>query len=375
MSKSQDDIQIAVIMAGGSGERFWPLSRQNRPKQLLKLCNETETLLESAIRQTATVFKTDDIHIATTRQLHQHIVDAGMEIPEENIFAEPCKRNTAGCLAYGTAKILAKYKTEAENLTLAVITADQEILESDKFCSAIKTAMNTAQQTGALVTLGIVPTRPETGYGYIELGEPLPHIDGNPKDIEFYRVLRFREKPNEETANDYLETGRFLWNSGMFFWRISSFLEDLNQANPSIAQAIDEMRLAFIENDPSKAETIFKSLESVSIDCALMERAKNVIVTRAEFTWDDIGTWDSLHRVRPGDSNRNVTKGNPVLIDCHDCLVLNEAGEKKRAVSVIGVDNLAVVVSEDAILIVRRDRSQDVRHAVAELKKRGAKQL
>jgi mannose-1-phosphate guanylyltransferase len=362
-------------MAGGSGERFWPLSRQNRPKQLLKLSSATNTLLEEALDRVASVIDPAHIYIATARHLQGVIREANTGVPDENILGEPCKRNTSGCLAFVTAHLLARYGGDGYNLTMAVLTADHVIGEPKRFQKAIQAAMDVAEYKDALVTIGIVPTRAETGYGYIELAEKSQVADGGAAKYPFYTVARFREKPSRETADEFLETGRFLWNSGMFFWRIAIFLAELQQTQPSLARAITAMKEAILAGEDHKVESIFESLNDVSIDYALLEKARHVVVTRAEFPWDDIGAWDALDRIRPRDDRGNITIGDPIVVDSHDCIIVNEPGAEELAVSVIGVEDLAIVVSPDAVLVVRKDRAQDVRRAVAELKRRAARQL
>lgn len=375
MNEKPGALRVAVIMAGGSGERFWPLSRQNRPKQLLKLSSPTTTLLGEAVGRIASFIEPRNIYIATARHLQAAIRETDVGIPDENVLGEPCKRNTSGCLAYVAANLLARYGGDGSNLTMAVLTADHLIGDEDRFQKAVQASLNTAERNEALVTIGIVPTRPETGYGYIELADRSQPVDGSTKEDPFYSVVCFREKPSHQTAEEFVASGRFLWNSGMFFWRMSTFLAELQQARPSLAQATVAMKEAILAGEERKIESIFESLEDISIDYALLEKARHVLVTRAEFPWDDIGAWDALDRVRPGDDRGNVTMGDPVMIDSGNCIVVNEPGADEMAVSVIGVKDLAVVVSKDAVLVVRKDRAQDVRRVVAELKRRAARQL
>ncbi|MFH1739656.1 MAG: sugar phosphate nucleotidyltransferase [bacterium] len=375
MVEKPEHLRIAIIMAGGTGERFWPFSRQNHPKQLLKLVGESQTLLEEAIDRLSPLIDPAHIFIATARNLQVPIQKARIGIPDKNILGEPCKRNTSGCLAYATAHLLARYSGDGSNLTAAVITADHLIGDPDLFCRVAEAALDTVERTNALGTIGIVPTRPETGYGYIEFADISQPISGSTKEIPFYRVLRFHEKPNRETAQRYIAGGRFLWNSGMFFWRVSTFLAGLRKAAPTMLEAISGMKKAILAEDERKVETIFQSLENISIDYALLEKTQDVIVTRGEFPWDDIGAWDTLARTRSRDADGNVTIGDPVVIDSRNCIVVNEPGADKIAVSVLGMDNLVVVVSKDAILVTPKDRAQDVRQVVEELKRRSAKQI
>ncbi len=190
-----------------------------------------------------------------------------------------------------------------------------------------------------------------------------------------YEVAAFHEKPNREVAEDFVASDRYFWNSGMFFWRVSTFLSELDQAKPDLARATREMAEAIRHHDKGTVTTIFEGLEDLSIDYALMEHAKNVVVVRADYPWDDVGAWTSLDRSRSHDSDGNVTDGDPVLVDTRQSIVINAAGSEDMAVSVVGMDNVVVVVSADGVLVIPKDRAQDVRKAVAELRARGAKQV
>lgn len=364
----------AVIMAGGSGERFWPLSRRLRPKQLLPLAADSRTLLEEAVTRATPLIPEDQVLIATSRILQEPVRACGC-VPGENVLAEPSKRNTAGCLAYVAAEFLARFGDVARDFTLAVLTADHQIGESDRFLATLDTALSLAEQEPAIVVIGVPPSRPETGYGYIEMAENAAPLDTGTAEGQAFPVACFREKPDAATAQSYLETGRFLWNSGMFFWKLSTFLDELALASPAHAVAIPRMAQALRLDDAVGLEAAFNALADISIDYALMEKARRVAVVPATFAWDDIGSWDALDRSHPKDADGNVTSGNPVLVDTRDCIVYNEAGAERIAVAALGVQDLAIIVSEDAILVIPKDRAQEVRKIVDQLKQRDAKQL
>jgi mannose-1-phosphate guanylyltransferase len=188
-------------------------------------------------------------------------------------------------------------------------------------------------------------------------------------------VAAFHEKPNQEKAEEFIATGSYYWNSGMFFWRLDSFLKELDSANPELANATREMATAMHANDKGTVRNIFEKLDNISIDYALMEHAKHVMVTRADYPWDDVGAWTSLERSRRPDDHGNVVEGEPILVDCKDCIVYNDAGADQMSVGVVGVDDLIVVVSKDGVLVIPKDRAQDVRHAVTELKARGSRHI
>jgi mannose-1-phosphate guanylyltransferase len=371
----QEIKKVAVIMAGGSGERFWPLSRKSRPKQFLRLIDGSRTLLEQMIEYIQPFIPIEQIFLATGVNQIEGIRKAAPHIPIGNIFEEPFKKNTAGCLVYAAASFLARKKDDRSELVMAILAADHLILEPEQFRRVFASALAAAENTESLVTLGITPDRPETGYGYIEIGENNLKINGVPDNILVSPAARFCEKPDRNAASEYVSSGKYLWNSGMFFWRLSSFLNELRTAAPELFHATLEISRALSIGDQERIYKIFCSLKDISIDFALMEKAKNVIVIKSDFGWNDIGSWDSLDRTMHHDENGNITVGSPVLIDSHDNIVYNEPGPDKRAVGVVGVEGLAIIVSEDAVLVIPKDRAQDVRKIVEELKKRKARQL
>lgn len=374
MSTDGTVTRVAVIMAGGSGERFWPVSRRDRPKQLLRLASGTKSMLEEAVERIAPLIPKERIFIVTGERLLEAMREGRSGVPEENLIGEPFKRNTAGCLALAAAHLLAKFGGDGSNLSMAVTTADHRIGDEERFRATVRAALEAAERDGVLATHGIVPTRPDTGYGYIQVAEgasPVYQFDG----IAVYPVAAFHEKPNREMAEDFIASGRYYWNSGMFFWRVDVFLTELERARPELARAVREMAEAIRHGDKGRVLRIFEGVEDISIDYALMEHAKRVVVARADYPWDDVGAWPSLERARPRDAQGNVTHGDPVLVDCKDCIVYNDAGAEAMAVCVVGAEDLVVVVTSDSVLVVPKDRAQDVRHAVRELRARGARQI
>ncbi|HQE82996.1 MAG TPA: sugar phosphate nucleotidyltransferase [Candidatus Hydrogenedentes bacterium] len=366
-------IRAAVIMAGGSGERFWPLSRRLRPKQLLCLTSPNRTLLAEAVSRVAPVVPPKDMYIVTGRHLVDPIREAGTGVPPENVIAEPCKRNTSGALAYAAACMMARYDAAPQNITMAVTTADHEIGDAERFQQTVAAALDVVERDGVLATLGVAPTRAETGYGYIQIAEDARFVSEG--DVAIYPVTAFHEKPNREMAEGFVSSGRYFWNSGMFFWRISDFLDELDRVRPALAMAVRDMAEAAKEGDELGVHKIFEKLEDISIDYALMEHARRVVMARAEFPWDDIGAWPALDRTMARDSRGNAGRGEPVLIDCDNCIVYNEPGSGKVAVGVVGCEDLIVVVTSDGVLVAPKDRAQDVRLVVAELKARGTGQV
>jgi mannose-1-phosphate guanylyltransferase len=373
MSTSSETTRFGVIMAGGSGERFWPVSRRDNPKQLLRLTRPDQSMLGEAVERLAPLIPAERILVVTAGRLVAPIRAARVGVPDANVLAEPCKRNTSGCLAYAATHLMAQHGDPAQ-LTMAIVTADHLIGDPERFRETVAVALDTAEERDALVTQGIVPDRPETGYGYIEVRDVSAPVAGR-GGIAVYDVAAFKEKPTPEVARQFVESGRYFWNSGMFFWRVSTFLSELEQAQPELARKTREMADTLRRGDPKRTAAIFETLDNISIDYALLERAKRVVVVRADYPWDDVGAWISLDRTREHDAAGNVAEGGPVLIDTRNSIVVNDAGADAMAVSVVGMDNVVVVVSKDGVLVIPKDRAQDVRKAVEELKKRGAKQI
>lgn len=342
--------RLAVIMAGGSGERFWPVSTRERPKQFLKLSRPDRTLLEDSIERARRFAEPADIYISTGRHLEDLSAKTCDRIPTKNILAEPTKRNTAGALAWVAANVIAQHRESWESTTLAILTADQRIHPEDGFARTVAKAMDAAEQEGAIVTIGIRPDRPETGFGYIEVGEPVDKVK---------RVIQFREKPDLETAEEFLMAGNFLWNSGMFFYTLPTFMSELETASPDIASAIYRMADLLETGEIAAADSEFERLPSISIDFALMEKARHVLVAEAEFEWDDLGAWDSVSRSYESDESLNVALGRARSIDSRDNVVYNET--ETHEVCLLGVEGLAVVVTDGTVLVIPKSRAQEVK--------------
>ncbi len=363
--------RVAVIMAGGSGERFWPLSRKRKPKQLLNLNSKDRSMIQESIDRIKDLIPPEDIFIITGYMLLEPLRNALPELPPQNIVAEPMKRNTAPCLALASSFISARYEDEGyktEEISVSVLTADQRIYPTDGFVSTVKSALEFVEQNKTICTIGITPSRPETGYGYIEVDK----IFDTSEKIK--PVKRFREKPNKQTAQEFLEAGNFLWNSGMFFWRLDYFNEQLAKHLPEIGKQIPKMQERLIHRTThfhddliGNLDTIFKAFPNISIDFGLMEKADSVSVAKADFSWDDIGSWDSLHRTHEADKDNNICLGRVSTIDTKDSIILNESGDTKL-ISILGLDNIVVVDTGDALMICPKDRVQDVKKQVEKIR-------
>lgn len=348
-------IRNVVIMAGGSGERFWPLSRKNKPKQLLELTSSGKVMIAEAIDRIAPIIDYDRIYIITGEHLKKPIEDALPLLPKENIIAEPAKRNTAPCLAL-VAGILAKKNTEQQSI--AVLTADQIIEPEDNFRATISTALDYVEKNKVISTIGIVPDRAETGYGYIEAGEKL-----NTDNIGIYKVKSFKEKPDLETAQKYLDSGNYLWNSGMFFYCLDTFIEEMTINAPEIGIEIKNL----YESNPDM-RNIFESFPGISIDYALMEKTKKSVVTKANFNWDDLGAFDALDRVNEKDMNGNIIKGNAIVLECKNSIIINSSN---RLTTAFGLEDTVLIQTEDALMSCLKKDAQQVKQIVDEMKKQG----
>lgn len=346
-----------VIMAGGSGERFWPLSRMRQPKQLLALTSSS-MMIEEAIDRIAPLIPSERILIITSEILQQPLIDALPGIPPENVIAEPAKRNTAPCLALACSVIRAR---EAGNDALmAVLTADHFIGNADAFRADVSRALTFASTYDALVTIGIPPTRPETGYGYIHVGEPTV-VQG------VSHVVEFKEKPDVATALDYVRSGRYVWNSGMFFWRTEALRTAMLDVLPEVGKAIDTLTEGVATADGARLADVFASLPDISIDYGVMERSHNVHVVPATFPWDDVGSWDALERMRPLDDAGNVLDGQITVVDTEGSIIVNALG-RQHTVTAVGLRDTVVVVTKDATMVCPKDRAQDVKRIVTALR-------
>ncbi len=368
-------MRVIVIMAGGTGERFWPMSRVAHPKQLLTLTSSGQSLLEEAVERSKALVPAENVYIATSKLLRPAIVSANLGIPAENVLAEPSKRNTAGCLIFAAASILAKHRELGpEAVTMGVLTADHRIPDTEPFVATAQAALEEAENIDTLITIGIQPVRPDPAYGYIEVDASSERLNANDK-YPLYKVSCFHEKPSAEKAAKFIASGHCYWNSGMFFWRLSTFQNEFGHANPVLAETLEDLTDAIMAHDERRAQAIFDAMPSISIDYALMEKSGEVSVIPGKFIWDDLGSWDALSRTFPPDGNGNVTFGEPVLIDCESSIVYNAPGQKKMAVAAVGLKDMVVVVNDDAVLILPKSRAQDVRKVVITMHDRGATQV
>jgi mannose-1-phosphate guanylyltransferase len=354
----------AVILAGGSGTRFWPASRKARPKQLLPLGPGDAPLIAATVDRIRPLVGDERIVIATGRDLVAATRASLPTLPESAFLGEPRARNTAACIGWATAIV---HRRDPEALVM-VLPSDHHVADVAAFQRVVRIALDAARG-GAIVTVGIEPTRPETGYGYIELGDEV--------SAGVRRGVSFREKPDRPTAEGYVSSGRYVWNAGMFFFRASRMLEEIERHLPELASGVARIEAAARRGAAEEAaETVrvFETVPSVSIDVGVMEKVENLQVVPASVGWTDIGSWESAWELGVKDAAGNATHGQAVAVDATNNLFYDLTGDGKgRLVAALGVHDLFVVQTDDAILVVPRDRSQDVRAIVAELEKRNLK--
>jgi len=351
-------------MAGGSGERFWPLSRKLRPKQLLRLGSDERVMLQEALDRIGHVFPIENTFILTSAELVEATLAACPNFPADQIIAEPMRRNTAGCLTYFAALT----QQWGPDVTMAVFPADHRIAPVESFGSDVQKAMQICESESSIVAIGIVPTRPDTGFGYIEAGPA-----ANASESPARQAKRFHEKPSLQLAEEYVADPSFFWNSGMFFWTTKTFAREIELTSPRHHDAFADMTAQLARDDRDSLNRTFAALPDISIDYALLERARQISVLPASFDWDDMGSWDALARYQEEDSRGNVAVGDTVLVRTADCIVHNSA--RNVTIALQDVYDLLVVATDDAVLVCDRAKSQTVRDVVTELKRRESKKI
>jgi mannose-1-phosphate guanylyltransferase len=358
----------AVIMAGGAGTRFWPASRALRPKQLLPLAGprgREETLLAATVRRLAPLVTEDRVVVVTGEHLAEATAKAVPGVPRAQILCEPAPRNTAPCIAWATATI-ARSDPDA---VVAVLPSDHFIANEEEFRRVLERALASAAQ-GRVTTVGIVPTRPETGYGYIELGDAIEGADGAVKS-----VARFVEKPDRARAEAFVAGGRHLWNAGMFFFRAKDMATLVEGHLPELAAGVAKIDQAARAGEESAVlKAVFPTLPSISIDHGVMEKAAGLAVVPGDFGWNDVGSWQSAWELGGPDSAGNALSEGAIAIDAKNNLV-RTLGKGKKVVALVGVSDLVVVETDDAILVIPRERAQDVKLIVEALKASGRTDL
>lgn len=348
-----------VIMAGGGGTRFWPLSRQEEPKQLLNLSGK-DLMINETIDRIATVAEMKDIFVVTNvTQVPKMVQATTGRLREDHILSEPSARNTSACIGYAAMEIVKKYGDGI----MCISPADHFIKNQTEFTRVLKEAVEVAEKEDKLVTVGIQPTYPATGYGYIKFDKE--------EDTIAKTVIEFKEKPDLETAKEYVASGAYAWNSGMFIWKASTILKKFEALLPDVYACIEKIGEAM--GTPEEAEvinTIYPTIPSISVDYGIMEKSSDVLVISGDFGWNDVGSWENMDVIYDEDENGNILVGNQVNIDTKNTISYS----KKRLITTVGVENLIIVETEDAILVCDKSRAQDVKLIVDQLKADGKNQ-
>jgi len=348
----------AVILAGGSGTRFWPKSRRRRPKQLLNIVGLT-SMLRQTVERVLTLIPYERVLIVSSSELVEMVKQEISELPRENLLIEPVGRNTTPAIGLA-AMVLKKRDPDA---VMVILPADHVIRKKSRLLQGLKKGDRIVRKHQVLITLGISPTRPETGYGYIEQGKEFE--DG------VFRVRRFTEKPVRRTAERFLKTGRFSWNSGMFIWKAADILSAIQRFCPELYPGLIKIEKALgTEKEAQTISRVYKKIRGDSIDYGVLEKADNILVIPVDLGWNDVGSWSALDELSGKDKNGNVVHGDSILLDTRRSIFYSEG----RMIAAIGVEDLVVVETGDALLVCRKNRSQEVRTVVDLLKKKGLDQ-
>lgn len=353
--------KTVLIMAGGRGTRFWPRSRKSLPKQFLSLTGDGKTMIQLTVERLLPIVRMEDIYISTNQDYKDLVKEQLPLLPEENILCEPVGRNTAPCIGLGAAHISRKY----EDAVMIVLPSDHQIKMPDVFRETLQNASEVAEAGDHLVTIGITPNYPETGYGYIKY---IP----DEKLGEANEVDRFVEKPDLETAKKYLASGEYLWNAGQFIWKVSTILKETEKYLPDTYGKLMKIRDAI--GTDAYEETLnreFTAMESVSVDYGILEKAESIYVLPGNFGWDDVGSWLAVERLQASDSDHNVISGDVVAVNTKNCIIQGE----NKLIAAVGLDNIVVVDTPDAILIAEKEHAGEIKTVMARLEEAGRDEL
>jgi mannose-1-phosphate guanylyltransferase len=346
----------AVIMAGGKGERFWPKSRTNLPKQFLNISGN-KSMIQQTIARLEKMIDISRIFIVTN-ELYAELIHAQLpELPLENIIIEPVGRNTAPCVGLASLFIEEKFPDS----TMIVLPSDHIVQNEEGFIQILKTAAEVCNKEECLVTLGITPTYPETGYGYIERKNEYSQVNG----MQVFKVNKFVEKPDLPTAQAYLEAGNYYWNSGIFVWKTAVIRKYIQKYMPQMHELLETIKDAFQGSDRSEViKREFPKMPDQSIDYGIMEKVNNIYVIPCIFGWDDVGSWTALERINELDEHGNVIRGNILNLDTKRCIIESNG----KLIATLGVEDLIIVDTEDVTLICRKDKAQEIKLLIKELK-------
>ena len=344
-------------MAGGVGSRFWPMSTPEKPKQFIDVLGIGKSLIQLTVERFETVIPIENVWIVTSEKYKSIVREQLPEIPETQILMEPCMRNTAPCIEYVSRKIYAKYP----EANLVFSPADHIVLDINTFREVIKNSLDFTENREAILTLGMMPTRPETGYGYIQSCGCQQSTVNSQRSEPIHKVEAFKEKPNLDTAKSYLNEGGYYWNAGIFIWNAKMVVNTIANLVPDLASVFDKIEPYFYtEKEQEFVNQYFPTCPNISIDYAVMEKSKDVYVYPANFGWSDLGTWGSLYTHLQQDENNNAAVGNNInLVDCKNCIVHTPS---ERKVVIQGLDNYIIAESDNTLLICKKEEEQNIKN-------------
>ena len=364
-TKANAPDRYVIIMAGGRGERFWPVSREKTPKQLVTLLGK-KSFLQEAVGRVLPLVPLKNILIITNEVQAPQVAKQLPKLPKQNIIAEPVGRDTCAAVTLGAALVGARSTTAV----MAVLPADHVIPEEKKFQTVLNDCFDLARRGQAIVTIGIKPTEPATGYGYIHVGEPLPPPQGaKPYKTTFHRAERFVEKPHFDKALEYVNSGQYRWNAGMFIWGFVTVTEGLQKHQPEMYEAC--RRWFKVANNPAKlAKALareYPDIKKISIDYALLEHAQNVVVADGDFAWDDLGSWNALARHLKPDAEGNCAAADFIHVDAARNIIFDARTKNRTPIAVVGLRDSILVQTDDAVLLAHKSQSQKVKDLVRKL--------
>jgi mannose-1-phosphate guanylyltransferase len=352
---------FVIIMAGGRGERFWPMSREKTPKQLITLLGE-RSFLQQAVDHVLPLVPIENVLVITNAVQAPQVRKQLPTMPRENVIAEPVGRDTCAAVALGAAIV----GQRNPNAVMAVLPADHVIPEEAKFLKVLSDSFDVASSGEVIVTIGIKPTEPATGYGYIHAGEALPPVEG--RTTQFFKARRFVEKPNLEKATEYLQSGEYRWNAGMFVWSFATVTHGLAQYQPEMAQAVERWMAAAARKRLTKTLAAeYPAIKKISIDYALMEHAQNVVVADGAFAWDDLGAWPALARHLSADAQGNCAVADIIQVDSSGNIVFDARKKCRTPIAMVGVRDCILVQTDDAVLLAHKNEAQKIKELVKQL--------
>jgi mannose-1-phosphate guanylyltransferase len=358
-------LPVFIIMAGGRGERFWPKSRRNYPKQLLNLASDHSLLQDSVVR-IRELTEDKRIYIVTNRDYAAKVREQLPMLPERNILVEPEGRNTAPCV--GLAAVYVARHFPEEDPVMAILPSDPLVRKPEVMRKVLRAGIEYCSAHDSGVIYGMWPTRPETGYGYIQLGSGLKTID----TVDFHQVTAFKEKPNRETAERYVSSREYLWNGGIFLWRVSCLMREIERNLPELSYGLERIKPYIGSPDEERiVREVYPDLPAISVDYGILEKSRNLAVVPADFGWDDLGSWTSLERYMPSDPDGNVVQGELIGVECRNCTISSPG----KTVAALGVSDLIIVDTGDVLMICSKDKAQDIKRLIEKAREQGREDL